>query len=97
MDPVTHSEVSAAAAPSAVPVVTVVIQTFNRRSILEYAIGSVLRQTFTGGELLVTGDGCRDDSAGVVARFTDPRIRFVDPLLHPISERLGTSAALDLP
>jgi hypothetical protein len=76
MDSVTHSEVPAATAPIAVLVVTVVIQTFNRGSILEYAIGSVLRQI-----------------------FTDPRIRFVDPtpLLHPISERLGTRAALDLP
>jgi hypothetical protein len=68
MDPVTHSEFPAATAPIAVPVVTVVIQTFNRSSILEYAIGSVLRQTPLRG-----------------------------PLLHPISERLGTSAALDLP
>jgi hypothetical protein len=74
MDPVTHSEVPAATGPIAVPLVTVVMQTFNRSSILEYAIGSVLRQT-----------------------FTDPRIRFVGPLLHPISERPGTSAALDLP
>jgi glycosyltransferase involved in cell wall biosynthesis len=94
MDSVTHSEVPAPTAPIAVPVVTVVIQTFNRSSILEYAIGSVLRQTFTDWELLVMGDGCLDDLA---ARFTDPRIRFVDPLLHPISERLGASAALDLP
>ena len=97
MDPVTHSEVPAATAPIAVPVVTVVIQTFNRSSILEYAIGSVLRQTFTDWELLVMGDGCTRRLGRVVARFTDPRIRFVDPLLHPISERLGTSAALDLP
>ena len=46
MDSVTHSEVPAATAPIAVPGVTIVIQTFKRSSILEYAIGSVLRQTF---------------------------------------------------
>jgi glycosyltransferase involved in cell wall biosynthesis len=78
MDPVTHSEVPAATAPIAAPVVTVVIQTFNRGSILEYAIGSVLRQIFTDGELLVMGDARIDDSVAVVARCTNPRIRFVN-------------------
>ena len=64
--------------------VTVIIQTFNRSNILEYAIGSVLAQTFTDWELLVMGDGCTDDTGGVVARFTDPRIRFVN-----LPERVG--------
>ena len=84
MDRVTHSELPAASAPVTAPVVTVIIQTFNRSNILEYAIGSVLAQTFTDWELLVMGDGCTDDSAEVVARFTDSRIRFVN--LH---ERVG--------
>jgi glycosyltransferase involved in cell wall biosynthesis len=82
MDPVTLHEVPAATARS--PVVSVIIQTFNRSNILEYAIGSVLRQTFTDWELLVMGDGCTDDTAAVVARFTDPRIRFVN-----LPERVG--------
>src|SRR5271170_574706 len=84
MDRVTHSEVPAASAPVTAPVVTVIIQTFNRSNILEYAIGSVLAQTFADWELLVMGDGCTDDSAEVVARFTDPRIRFVN-----LRERVG--------
>ncbi len=81
---VTHSEVPAANAPLAAPAVSVIIQTFNRSNILEYAIGSVLRQTFTDWELLVMGDGCTDDTEEVVARFTDPRIRFVN-----LAERVG--------
>jgi glycosyltransferase involved in cell wall biosynthesis len=84
MDWDTHSESSAAAALSAAPAVTVIIQTFNRSNILEYAVGSVLRQSFTDWELLVVGDGCTDDTAEVVARFTDPRIRFVN-----LPERVG--------
>jgi len=84
MDRVTHSEVPAATAPLAAPAVTVIIQTFNRSNILEYAIGSVLRQTFADWELLVIGDGCSDDTEEVVARFTDPRLRFVN-----LPERVG--------
>lgn len=83
MDSDTRNQVGAASAVTA-PAVTVIIQTFNRSNILEYAIGSVLRQTFTDWELLVIGDGCTDDTAEVVARCTDPRVRFVN-----LPERVG--------
>jgi glycosyltransferase involved in cell wall biosynthesis len=68
----------------ATPTVTVVIQTFNRCNILPYCIGSVLRQTHGDFELLVIGDHCTDDTAAVVARFEDPRVRFVN-----LPERVG--------
>jgi glycosyltransferase involved in cell wall biosynthesis len=66
------------------PVVTVIIQTYNRSNILPYVIGSVLWQTYREWELLVIGDGCTDDSAAVVARLTDPRIRFIN-----LEQRVG--------
>jgi len=61
---------------AAAPSVTVIIQTYNRSNILGYVIRTVLAQTFTNWELLVIGDGCTDDTAEVVAAFTDPRIRY---------------------
>ena len=84
MDRVTHSEVPAASASVAAPAVTVIIQTFNRSNILPYAIGSVLWQTCGDWDLLVIGDGCTDDSAQVVARYTDPRVRFIN-----LQQRVG--------
>lgn len=60
------------------PVVTVIISTYNWSNVLPYSIGSVLRQTFSEFELLVIGDGCTDDSADVVNRFTDPRVHWVN-------------------
>jgi glycosyltransferase involved in cell wall biosynthesis len=61
-----------------VPRVTVIIPTYNWSSVLPYSIGSVLAQTFTDFELLVIGDGCTDDSADVVAKIDDPRVRWIN-------------------
>ena len=69
------SEPSATAAS---PRVTVIIPTYNWSTVLPYSIGSVLRQSFTGFELLVVGDGCTDDSELVVTAITDPRLRWIN-------------------
>ena len=58
--------------------VTVLIPTYNWSSVLPYAIGSVLRQSFSDFELLVVGDGCTDDSEHVVASIGDSRIRWIN-------------------
>ena len=60
------------------PQVTVIIPTYNWSSVLPYSIGSALRQTFAGFELLVDGDGCTDDSEEVVGRIGDPRVRWIN-------------------
>lgn len=60
------------------PRVTVIIPTYNWSAVLPYSIGSVLRQTFADLELLVVGDGCTDDSAEVVGRVADPRVRWIN-------------------
>jgi glycosyltransferase involved in cell wall biosynthesis len=62
----------------ATPRVTVIIATYNWGTVLPYAIGSVLRQTFSDFELLVIGDGCTDESGETVARFDDPRVRWLN-------------------
>jgi glycosyltransferase involved in cell wall biosynthesis len=59
-----------------VPRVTVVMATYNWATVLPCSIGSALDQTYRDLELLVTGDGCTDESAEVVARTGDPRVRW---------------------
>src|SRR5512144_55474 len=78
------------------PAVSVVVATFDRSNILPFTLDSVLRQTERDFELLVVGDGCTDDTADVVARIGDPRVRFVD--LQPrVGDQSGpTNAALAL-
>ncbi len=60
------------------PLVTVIMATYNRSNVLNFSIRSVLAQTYRDWELLVIGDCCTDDTAAVVASFQDSRIRFLN-------------------
>ena len=59
------------------PKVSITIPTHNRRDLLENAIASVLRQTYTDFELIVCDDGSTDDTAELMASLTDLRIRYI--------------------
>ena len=60
------------------PVVSVVMATYNRGNIIGYAIRSLLAQSFADWELIVVSDASTDDTAAVVAAFGDARIRYVE-------------------
>ena len=53
---------------------SVIIPTFNRRRLLQYALESVLRQTFTDYEVLVVDDGSTDETKEYLATLGD-RVR----------------------
>lgn len=59
------------------PVFSVIVATHNNRDLLPRAIESVLAQTCPDFEILVVDDGSTDDTAFVVERIKDPRIRYV--------------------
>jgi glycosyltransferase involved in cell wall biosynthesis len=62
---------------SAVPAVSVCIPAYRGAAHIGEAIESVLAQTFADFELVVVDDASPDDTAQWVARYDDPRIRFL--------------------
>jgi glycosyltransferase involved in cell wall biosynthesis len=56
------------------PLITVVIATYNRCSLVKEAIASVLAQTFIHWELIIADDGSQDDTVGTIRSMADPRI-----------------------
>ena len=60
----------------------------SRTASLPRAIASVLHQGYSHLELLIVDDGSTDDTATVVAGFTDPRVRYI-----PLAKNGGASCA----
>lgn len=58
------------------PTVSVIIPTFNRMDLIPETICSVLAQTFEDFEILVIDNGSSDNTAEVVKKINDPRIRY---------------------
>ena len=56
--------------------VSVIILTYNRASLIQESIASVLAQTYSELELLVVDDGSSDDTENVVRGFNDNRVRY---------------------
>lgn len=59
------------------PKISVIMPVYKVEHYVAHSIQSVLDQTFDNWELLVVDDASPDASASVIARFTDPRIRYI--------------------
>ncbi len=60
--------------------VSICIPTYNRSDYLQYAVNSVLAQTYTDFELIICDDGSTDNTPDIVNSWNDLRIRY---LRHP--------------
>lgn len=61
---------------SPAPKISVCLLTYNRAGFLDACLSTILNQTFTDFELLVCDNCSTDETAEVVARFSDTRIRY---------------------
>jgi len=59
------------------PILSVCIPTYRGAAHLGAAIDSVLSQSFGDFELIIIDDNSPDNTASIVARYTDPRIRYM--------------------
>lgn len=57
--------------------ITVIVPTYNCGRFIAEAIESILAQTLAPEEIIVVDDGSTDGTAEVVAKFVDPRLRYI--------------------
>ena len=69
------------------PTISIVIPLFNKEAYIRRSIDLGFAQTFADFEVIVVDDGSTDDSADIVRRYSDPRIRLIR------QENAGVSAA----
>jgi glycosyltransferase involved in cell wall biosynthesis len=70
------------------PRISVIIPAYNRAHVIRRALESVFAQTFEDLELIVVDDASHDNLAGVMASFSDERIKFIR-----LASRSGASRA----
>lgn len=58
------------------PIVSVVIPAYNAERFIRRSLESVLRQTYSHIEILVSDDGSTDGTANVVKSYEDPRVHY---------------------
>jgi glycosyltransferase involved in cell wall biosynthesis len=58
-------------------VVSILMLTYNRAHFLPEAIDSVVQQTYQNWELVIIDDGSTDGTSGLMASYTDPRMRYI--------------------
>jgi glycosyltransferase involved in cell wall biosynthesis len=59
------------------PLVSVVLPTYNRAQLLQRSVGSVLNQSFVDFELIIIDDNSTDNTFEVVKEFNDSRIKYI--------------------
>jgi glycosyltransferase involved in cell wall biosynthesis len=57
------------------PIVSVLLTSFNHEKYICEAIDSVLNQTFTDFELIILDDASTDDSWRLISKYSDPRVK----------------------
>ena len=62
------------------PAISVCIPTYNGEKYIAQTIESILNQTFTDFEIIVSDDGSSDNTLEIVSSFNDPRIVRIDRL-----------------
>src|SRR5687768_2011753 len=58
------------------PQVSVIIPAYNAGKHLAETVQSVLAQTYSGFEIIISDDGSTDNTSGIAQSFGDPKIRY---------------------
>lgn len=77
-----------------IPRVSVLLPVYNGAPYLAEAIDSILNQTWRDFELIIINDGSKDESADIIRRYDDPRIRFFEQENQGLAATLNRAASL---
>lgn len=75
-------------APATIPMVSIILPTYNRQQFIIEAIESVRAQTYSNWELIVVNDQSTDNTCELIKDLGDDRIR-----LHNTTKRLGITGS----
>lgn len=59
------------------PLVSVIMPVYNRQLYVNYAIESILAQSFQDFELIIIDDGSTDNTIDIIKQYNDPRIKLI--------------------
>jgi glycosyltransferase involved in cell wall biosynthesis len=59
-----------------IPLLSIILPTYNREKYLKIAIDSILKQSFSDFELIIIDDCSSDSSVEIVNQYDDPRINY---------------------
>lgn len=74
--------------------ISVVIPLYNKEKHIKHTIETVLAQTYSDFELLIVDDGSTDNSAEIVSRVEDPRVRLIRKKNEGVSVTRNKGVAL---
>jgi glycosyltransferase involved in cell wall biosynthesis len=59
------------------PFFSIILPTYNRAHLIAVPIQSVIEQNFNNWELIIVDDGSTDNTAEVVVKFNEPRVKYI--------------------
>lgn len=74
--------------------ISIIIPAYNAEKFIRETVNSVLAQTFTDFEIIVSDDGSTDSTATIISGFDDPRIKYLHSPNAGVSTARNKGAAL---
>ncbi len=76
--------------------VSIITPCYNASKFLKETINSVLNQTFTNWEWIISDDNSKDNSVEIIKQINDPRIKLIESKQNGGAGKVARNLALEL-